>query len=131
MRSSTGNDLRAMPCRFVWAPSFVILGRTNRCPARAWRNHMALMARPLPLQMTFPLATPSEGSIEAATTSMTGAASPAPGARERLRLAIVASDQRSGFLPLAEEAVRACPGDGDVLLLAALAALLDRNSERT
>jgi superfamily II DNA or RNA helicase len=36
----------------------------------------------------------------------------------------------SGFLPQAEEAVRAHPGDGLILLLAATAALLDQNPER-
>src|ERR1700722_16611981 len=36
----------------------------------------------------------------------------------------------SGFLPLAEEAVRAMPGDGYVLCLAATAALLDRHPDR-
>jgi hypothetical protein len=34
----------------------------------------------------------------------------------------------SGFLPLAEEAVRACPGDGNVM--PAAAALLDQRPER-
>jgi superfamily II DNA or RNA helicase len=39
-------------------------------------------------------------------------------------------DRSSGFLPLAEEAVRAQPGDGHILLLAATAALLDEDSTR-
>jgi superfamily II DNA or RNA helicase len=39
-------------------------------------------------------------------------------------------DRVSGFLPQAEEAVRAHPGDGLILLLAATAALLDQNPER-
>ena len=39
-------------------------------------------------------------------------------------------DRASGFLPQAEEAVRAHPGDGLILLLAATAALLDQNPER-
>jgi len=39
-------------------------------------------------------------------------------------------DRESGFLPQAEAAVRAYPGDGPVLLLAATAALLDRSPER-
>src|SRR5258705_10298920 len=39
-------------------------------------------------------------------------------------------DRASGFLSQAEEAVRAQPGDGLILLLAATAALLDRNPER-
>ncbi|MCP3441287.1 DEAD/DEAH box helicase [Bradyrhizobium sp. CCGUVB14] len=37
---------------------------------------------------------------------------------------------QSGFLPLAEEAVRAQPGDGHILLLAATAALLDEDAAR-
>src|SRR5947207_13293073 len=36
----------------------------------------------------------------------------------------------SGFLELAEEAVRAQPGDGHILLLAATAALLDEDAAR-
>ncbi len=36
----------------------------------------------------------------------------------------------NGFLPLAEEAIRACPGDPDILLLATNAALLDGLHER-
>lgn len=36
----------------------------------------------------------------------------------------------SGFLPLAEGAVREAPGDPDILLIAATAALLDQNPER-
>ena len=39
-------------------------------------------------------------------------------------------DRASGFLAQAEEAVRAQPGDGRILLLAATAALLDRKRER-
>ena len=39
-------------------------------------------------------------------------------------------DRASGFLSQAEEAVRAQPGDGLILLLAATAALLDQNPER-
>ncbi len=39
-------------------------------------------------------------------------------------------DRASGFLPQAEEAVRAHPGEGLILLLAATAALLDQNPER-
>jgi superfamily II DNA or RNA helicase len=47
-------------------------------------------------------------------------------------LAAALADPRrtSGFLPLAEETVRADPGNGLVLLLAAMAALLDQNPER-
>jgi superfamily II DNA or RNA helicase len=47
-----------------------------------------------------------------------------------LRAAIADGDRLSGFLPLAEEAVRANPNDGHTLLLAAVAALLDRDPER-
>jgi superfamily II DNA or RNA helicase len=38
--------------------------------------------------------------------------------------------RHSGFLPLAEDAVATCPGDGRVLSLAATAALLDRRPDR-
>jgi superfamily II DNA or RNA helicase len=51
-------------------------------------------------------------------------------ADERLRAAIADFRRRSGFLPIAEEAVQARPGDARLLLLAAAAALLDRNPER-
>jgi superfamily II DNA or RNA helicase len=47
-----------------------------------------------------------------------------------LRTAFADSDRTSGFLSQAEEAVRAQPGDGHVLLLAATAALFDQNPER-
>ena len=47
-----------------------------------------------------------------------------------LRAAFADPDRASGFLSQAEEAVRAQPGDGLILLLAATAALLDRNPER-
>ena len=47
-----------------------------------------------------------------------------------LLAAITDPDRESGFLPLAEQAVRSHPGDGHILLLAATAALLDRNHER-
>jgi superfamily II DNA or RNA helicase len=46
----------------------------------------------------------------------------------RLRAALAESGR--SFLPLAEEAIAACPGDPDLLLLAANAALLDGNHER-
>ena len=39
-------------------------------------------------------------------------------------------DPGTKFLPLAEEAIRACPGDADILLLAANAALIDGAHER-
>jgi superfamily II DNA or RNA helicase len=47
-----------------------------------------------------------------------------------LRTAFADPDRTSGFLPQAEEALRAQPGDGHILLLAATAALLDQNPER-
>ncbi|PWT81203.1 MAG: hypothetical protein C5B58_10205, partial [Acidobacteria bacterium] len=50
---------------------------------------------------------------------------------DHLLLAAFADRSRpSEFLPLAEEAVRARPGDGHILLLAATAALLDNAPER-
>jgi superfamily II DNA or RNA helicase len=50
---------------------------------------------------------------------------------DRILLAAFADpDRHSGFLPDAEQAVRARPGDGEILLLAATAALLDRDSTR-
>jgi superfamily II DNA or RNA helicase len=52
------------------------------------------------------------------------------GWQDALFAAFAAREQASGFLPLAEEAVRAHPGDGPVLLLAATAALLDEQPER-
>ena len=47
-----------------------------------------------------------------------------------LRAAFADPHRHSGFLPQAEEAVRAQPGDGQLLLLAATAALLDQNPAR-
>jgi superfamily II DNA or RNA helicase len=47
-----------------------------------------------------------------------------------LRAAFADPDRTSGFLSQAEEAVRAQPGDGLILLLAATAALLDQNPKR-
>ena len=47
-----------------------------------------------------------------------------------LRAAFAEPDRNSGFLELAEEAVRAQPGDGHILLLAATAALLDADPAR-
>jgi superfamily II DNA or RNA helicase len=50
---------------------------------------------------------------------------------DRALLDVLADPARqSGFLELAEEAVRAHPGDGQVLLLAATAALLDEDASR-
>ena len=47
-----------------------------------------------------------------------------------LRAAFADRDRHSGFLPQAEEAVRAQPGDGHLLLLAATAALIDQDPAR-
>jgi len=47
-----------------------------------------------------------------------------------LRAAFADPDRQSGFLLQAEEAVRAQPGDGHILLLAATAALLDQDPAR-
>ena len=47
-----------------------------------------------------------------------------------LRAAFADPHRHSGFLPQAEEAVRAQPGDGNILLLAATAALLDQAPPR-
>jgi len=49
---------------------------------------------------------------------------------ELLRTAVADPRRESGFMPIAEAAVTARPGDAQVLLLAATAALLDRNPER-
>jgi len=59
-----------------------------------------------------------------------GVAPPAPDAEENLRAAIADSNRESGLLPLAEQAVRASPGDPHILLLAATAALIDGKSAR-
>jgi superfamily II DNA or RNA helicase len=49
---------------------------------------------------------------------------------ERLLAAFADANRHSGFLPLAEQAVEACPGDAIILMLAATAALLDERPER-
>src|SRR5258708_16474999 len=49
---------------------------------------------------------------------------------QKLLAAFADKEMTSGFLPLAEEALCARPGDPHVLCLAATAALLDRNPER-
>jgi len=49
---------------------------------------------------------------------------------KRLRDAFAKPEMKSGFLPLAEEALSAFPGDAYILCLAATAALLDRRPER-
>ncbi len=49
---------------------------------------------------------------------------------ERLLAAFSDTTLHSGFLPLAEEAIAACPGDALTLLMAATAAVLDERPER-
>ena len=49
---------------------------------------------------------------------------------QRLQAAFADADLQSGFLPLAEQAVEACPGDVIILMLAATAALLDKQPAR-
>jgi hypothetical protein len=49
---------------------------------------------------------------------------------ERLLAAFADASLHSGFLPLAEKAIEACPGDAVILMLAATAALLDDRPER-
>ena len=50
--------------------------------------------------------------------------------RSRLSAAFEKVGVTSGFLPLAEEGLKACPGDPELLLMAATAAVLDRHPER-
>src|SRR5437762_9780396 len=91
------------------------------------------MAHPSSLQMTLPLRAPQEEAarpIGPANAVATGAAGQTPGADEALQAAIADPHRQSGFLAIAEQAVGACPGDGHILLLAATAALLDRNCGR-
>ena len=49
---------------------------------------------------------------------------------EQLLAAFADASLYSGFLPLAEKAIEACPGDAIILMLAATAALLDDRPER-
>ena len=49
---------------------------------------------------------------------------------ERLLAAFNDAKLHSDFLPLAEKAIEACPGDAIILMLAATAALLDERPER-
>ena len=49
---------------------------------------------------------------------------------DRLLAAFADTNLRSGFLPLAQKAIEACPGDAVILILAAMAALLDEAPER-
>ncbi len=72
------------------------------------------------------VAPPSESADVAAAEIRKGSRAP----DEQLQAAIADPGRESGFLAIADEAVRASPGDGHVLLLAAVAALLDRQHER-
>jgi hypothetical protein len=49
---------------------------------------------------------------------------------ERLLAAFADATLQSGFLPLAEQAIEACPGDAIILILAAMAALFDERPKR-
>src|SRR5215831_14954615 len=85
------------------------------------------------LQMQLPFAKGQEAVAKPTASADVLASEPGAGdspADELLRAAIVDSRRKSGFLPIAEEAVQARPGDAHLLLLAAAAALLDRNPER-
>jgi superfamily II DNA or RNA helicase len=73
------------------------------------------MAHPSAVQTALPIGDPSQESVGWGTI---------------LLAAFADSDRESGFLPQAEQAVRAQPGDGHVLLLAATAALLDQKPDR-
>ena len=79
--------------------------------------------------MHFPFGPVPEAVAEPTASSDVLAAEPGD-SDELLRAAIADSRRESGFLPIAEEAVQARPGDAHLLLLAAAAALLDRNPER-
>jgi hypothetical protein len=82
-------------------------------------------------QLILPLGTPREEAAKPAEVdAVPGVAPPAPGAEENLHAAIADPNRESGFLPLAEQAVRARPDDGHILLLAVTAALLDGNCAR-
>ena len=83
--------------------------------------------------MQFPFAEVQEAVAKLTASPDVLASEPGDGdslAGELLRAAIADSRRKSGFLPIAEEAVQAKPGDAHLLLLAAAAALLDRNPER-
>src|SRR5215831_7999983 len=85
------------------------------------------------LQMQLPFAKGQEAVAKPTASADVLASEPGAGdspADELLRAAIADSRRKSGFLPIAEEAVQARPGDAHLLLLAAAAALLDRNPER-
>jgi hypothetical protein len=80
--------------------------------------------------MTLPLGVPREQKPIEENAAATETATEVRRAEKVLRAAIADPHRECGFLPLAEQAVRACPGDGGILLLAATAALLDRNCQR-
>jgi superfamily II DNA or RNA helicase len=81
------------------------------------------------LPFAAPLAEPPKPTGPAnAAAAASGNRVPAPD--ELLNAAIADPDRASGFSPFAEAAVRANPGDGIILLLATVAALLDRDHER-
>jgi superfamily II DNA or RNA helicase len=83
------------------------------------------MSRASPAQTIFPFGDQPE------EVSRGGNRKDAATAWDRVLLAAFADPGRhSGFLPLAEEAVRVQPGDGHILLLAATAALLDEDAAR-
>src|ERR1700757_4976794 len=82
------------------------------------------MPRISPAKTVFPFGDQPE---EVSREDQQGAA----GGWDRILLAAFADpDLDSGFLELAEEALRALPGDGYILLQAATAALLDEDAAR-
>lgn len=88
------------------------------------------MTRPSP-QMILPFeALPNASKEPMAAASVAPETADQTLPEDALLAAITDPDRESGLLPLAEQAVRSRPGDGRVLLLAATAALLDRNHER-
>ena len=80
--------------------------------------------------MILPLGAPREQKPVEGNAAATETAMGTLRAEEVLRAAIADPHRECGFSSLAEQAVRACPGDGNILLLAATAALLDRNCQR-
>src|SRR5262249_2565954 len=92
-----------------------------------------VMARRSSPQMHLPFDPMPEAVAGPTASADVFAAEPADGnspAHELLRAAIADPPRGAGLLPVAEEAGPARPGDGSLLLLAATAALLDRNPER-
>ena len=80
----------------------------------------------LPLAAQSPRAAPATAPAEVAPAEAADLLAPA----EMLEAALLDLDRDTGFLPLADAAVRAHPGEGGILLLAATAALLERHPER-